>query len=67
MNREEAIQEISALFPVDSDFADTAQKGKELLARAIGREWRALPDSILFRYAELCLAEERRQANGGAA
>lgn len=62
MNRQEAIDLIAALYPVDSQYAATNAVGERLLAQA-KREtenWRNLPDAILFRYAELCQQEEER-------
>jgi len=62
MNRKEAIEIIEGLYPVDSDYPDTNAVGDRLLARAKreAENWRTLPDAILFRYAELCLAEENK-------
>ncbi len=62
--REQAIADIEALFPVDSQYVETNKKGEELLAQARREceDWRNLPDNILFRYAELCRQEENRHA-----
>ncbi len=63
MTREEAIQEIEGLFPVDSQYEKTNEVGEKLLAQA-KREingWRTEPTGVLIRYAELCIAKERQQ------
>ncbi len=60
MTRQEAIQHIESLYPIDSEYEDTNAIGEILLAQA-KREvnnWRNLPDAILIRYAELCINEE---------
>jgi len=65
MTREGAIATIEALFPADSQYPRTRQKGIELLEQAKRNveDWRNLPDEILFEYARLCVREERRQAS----
>jgi len=63
MDREQAIANIEGLFPVDSQYEKTNEVGERLLAQA-KREvcgWRTEPTEVLIRYAELCIAEERRQ------
>lgn len=63
MDREQAIQQIEGLFPTDSQYTETNKIGERLLAQA-KREvegWRCEPTPVLIRYAELCMAEERRQ------
>ena len=64
MNRQDAIEIIDGLFPVDAPFEKTAAIGKELLeqARVNMASWRNEPDVVLFEYAQLCLAEDNRQA-----
>lgn len=60
--REEAIQIIDSLFPIDSPYEETAEIGKELLAQAKREteDWRyTLPDATLLRYADLCFQHER--------
>ena len=60
--REEAIQIIESLFPVDSAYEKTAEIGKELLAQAKREteDWRyTLSDVTLLRYADLCFQRER--------
>ena len=63
MNREQAIQEIENLFPADSEYLDTREKGIELLEQAKRNtsDWRNLPDATLFEYARLCREEDDRQ------
>lgn len=64
MNREQAIAEIEGLFPADSQYEEGAKVGQRLLEQA-KREvagWRTEPTEVLVRYAELCVAEENRQA-----
>ena len=57
MNKKEAIDCISGLYPPDTE------KGQELLrqAKAEMESWKDLPENILIRYAELCQQEENRQ------
>jgi len=62
MTRREAIQIIEGLFPADAPYENTATIGKRLLEQA--KNWRDEPDAVLFRYAELCESEERRQTRG---
>ena len=64
MDREQAIQQIEGLFPADSQYEKTNEIGLKLLAQA-KREvagWRTEQTEVLIRYAELCIAEENRQA-----
>jgi hypothetical protein len=64
MTRAEAINHIENLFPADATYADTAAIGRQLLEQA-KREvsgWYNEPTAVLVRYAELCLAEENKQA-----
>lgn len=62
--RDIAISNIEGLFPIDSQYEETNRIGERLLAQAKREceDWRNLPDAILFRYAELCIQEENRQA-----
>jgi hypothetical protein len=64
MTREQAIQEIEGLFPADSQYPKSREKGIELLeqAKRNTNDWRNLPDETLFEYARLCREEEHRQA-----
>jgi hypothetical protein len=63
--REQAISTIEALYPVDSQYPDTAKIGKELLLRAVLEfsDWRKLPDEILIRYASICEYYETKETN----
>lgn len=63
-DREQAIANIEGLFPADSQYQDTREIGKRLLKRAKMEVegWRSEPTPVLVRYAELCIAEEIRQA-----
>jgi len=58
--REQAIQEIEALFPTDSQYRDIKEIGERLLAQARAENWRKESTPVLVRYAELCRAEESR-------
>lgn len=51
------------LFPTDSQYEDTNNVGKRLLeqAKTEVEGWRNESTPVLIRYAELCIAEERRQ------
>ncbi len=64
MDREEAIQQIEGLFPADSQYKETNKMGERLLAQAKKEVegWRNESTPVLVRYAELCIAEENRQA-----
>ena len=63
MTRQDAIEIIDGLFPVDAPFEKTAAIGRELLqqAKANMASWKNEPDEILFEYARLCIAEDDRQ------
>ena len=64
LTREQAIEQIEGLFPVDSKYDGTNKIGERLLTQA-KREvegWRNESTPVLIRYAELCIAEENRQA-----
>ena len=66
MNRKEAISIIESLFPADSEYPETRIKGISYLeqAKRETENWRNLPDQTIFRYAELCEQEERKQNRG---
>ena len=57
MNKKQAIDCISGLYPPDTE------KGQELLQQAKNQleTWRDLPENVLIRYAELCQQEETHQ------
>ena len=63
MDREQAIQQIEGLYPVDSQYETTNKVGERLLAQARMEKqgWRTEPTEVLIRYAELCIAEEIKQ------
>jgi len=64
MDREQTIKEIEGLFPADSEYPEGAEVGQRLLEQA-KREvcgWRTESTEVLIRYAQLCIAEENRQA-----
>lgn len=56
MTREQAIQAINALYPADSQYAEYAAIGRELLAQAKQEVagWRTECTEVLIRYAQLC-------------
>ena len=60
--REDAIQVIEGLWPVDSQFIETAQIGQQLLNEARDRvgasDWRLESEEVLLAYAMLCLLRE---------
>jgi len=62
--RQQAIKVIEGLFPADADNDKTREIGERLLAQAkrerIG--WRSQTTSVLCHYADLCVAEEEKQA-----
>lgn len=64
--RDEAIQNISALYPTDSEYPNTNEVGKNLLeeARRLAgspRTWRDEKTEVLVRYAELCRGYDHKQ------
>lgn len=64
-NRQKAIQNIEGLFPPDCEFPQTAAIGERLLNQAkqeAAYNWRDLPDNVLARFEQLCIAEDNRQA-----
>ena len=63
MNREQAIANIEALYPADSQYIESAKIGQQLLEQA-KREvngWRTEPTEVLIRYAELCMYLENKE------
>ncbi len=57
--REAWIDTIEGLWPIDSEYEDTNEIGKQLLISSIEEnDWRALPDQILSTYAHKCLARD---------
>ena len=57
MNKEQAMDIISGLYPPDTEI------GQKLLQQAKNQleTWRYLPENVLIRYAELCQREENHQ------
>ena len=62
MTREEAINHIENLFPVDSEYESTSKTGQRLLdqAKRDAANWRHEPTEVLVRYAELCIDLDNR-------
>jgi hypothetical protein len=55
-----AINTIQSLYPIDSEFSDTRATGQKLLLEAIedtGMDINELPLVVLNRYAQLCRNE----------
>ena len=62
MDRQDFIDSIESLFPIDAPFEKTAQIGERLLMEAIREsDWRDLPEDILSLYAVKCEREENTQ------
>jgi hypothetical protein len=64
MTREQAIREISDLYPPDSDYTKTAVIGLELLEQAKRdcATWKNEPDAVIFRLLQLCREKESRES-----
>lgn len=58
----EAIGEISFLYPPDSEYAKTAEIGKQDMIDALAAEWRTLPTPVLQHMAR---RQRRRDNTGG--
>ncbi len=56
------INNISNLFPADSEFEDTKKIGEKLLLEAVFKNWRELPEAILSDYSRNCNFEEMNQS-----
>lgn len=54
----DACETISALYPPDSEWPDTAAIGRELLLQALCANWRSLPTDIVLKLAELNKAHD---------
>ena len=62
MTKQQAIEIIEELFPIDSEFNVTNIVGRTLLMESIQESnWRDLPENILSIYAQKCIDEDRRQ------
>lgn len=64
MNRIEAIEIISRLYPADSTYGNCAEIGQILLEQAQKEmneqpHWRNLSEKVLTRYAQLCILRDR--------
>lgn len=60
MTKDQIIQGIENLYPIDSDFQKTNEIGEKLLMQAIKySDWRSLPIDILREYLTLCEYQER--------
>jgi len=59
---EQAIADIEALFPADSQYHGSREVGERLLAQAKMEVegWRSESPAVLMRYAELCRQEENK-------
>lgn len=51
--RKRAVETIEALYPPDSEYADTREHGREDLIAALCAEWRSLPLPVLQHMAKL--------------
>jgi len=56
--RGEAISQISALYPPDSGYADTAEIGMQDMLAAIASHWRSLPVDVLEEMARTQIARD---------
>jgi hypothetical protein len=61
--RHHAIATIEDLYPPDSEYPDTAEIGRQLLAEAKDTmsSWRNEPLDVLQEFARLCQREDQRQ------
>jgi hypothetical protein len=58
--RDEAIETISALWPPDSEYSDTAHEGRQYLFDALASCWRCLPLPVLEHMAAQQLRRENK-------
>jgi hypothetical protein len=59
--KDQIIQGIESLYPIDAQFEDTAKVGEILLMSAFrvsGFNWRDLPENVLSVYLSLCKKED---------
>ena len=62
MSKQNYINTIEALFPIDSQWYNTSEVGKRLLLEAIQEtDWRNLPEEVLRLWAIKCQWEDNRQ------
>ncbi len=65
MNKQNFIETVESLFPIDSKFMVTSEIGKRLLMEAIEESnWRDLPREILSLYAAKCERKDNLQLKG---
>lgn len=63
MNKQEAIDFIAGQYPIDSDYSDTNEIGRQFMLEAMEEtnfNWRDLPEEVLVRWAEKCELKEAR-------
>lgn len=62
--KKEAISIIEELYPADCDYPEAAKIGSQLLdqAKRETKDWRNESEEVLFRYADLCIEMDERQA-----
>ena len=59
-DRNHFIAVIECLYPPDSQYESTRNKGQDIMLAALEAEnWRDLPDPVLERMADLCEWEDR--------
>lgn len=61
MDKKQAIYSISGLYPIDSQFENTNEIGKQFMMEAIEEtnfDWRNLPEEVLIKWAEKCESKE---------
>ena len=61
MNKQQAIDSISGLYSIDSEFQDSNKIGKQFMLEAmeeVNFNWRDLPEEVLVRWAEKCEHKE---------
>lgn len=51
--RQDLVEQIEALYPPDSDWADNAETGKQDVLNALAAEWRSLPLAVLAHMASV--------------
>lgn len=56
--RDQAIANISNLYPPDAEFEKTAEIGKQDMIDALAAEWRTLPTPVLERMARRQVARD---------
>lgn len=59
-HRENAIATIEMFYPADSIYPESRAIGAALLEEARRSAWRDEPTSVLIKYAQLCIEEDRK-------